>query len=172
MAEGLSQYAIGDWVVHHAYGIGQIKKIEIKPIHGEHVKCFRVKTKDGAFWFPKNRPDNPRIRPVATLDTIQDALKEFEKFVVDLNPDRKMWKKRIAEVKASDDIIETSKMVRDLTILQTQRKLNQTEQNALRDLTDCLVNEWATAMDADPNTIRRKLHNYIQACKERASVEI
>ena len=35
MTEIGTQYLIGDWVVHYAYGIGQIKKIEEKPIHGD-----------------------------------------------------------------------------------------------------------------------------------------
>lgn len=170
MAEGLTQYAVGDWVVHQAYGIGQIRKIEVKPIHGEQVKCFRVKTKDGAFWFPKNRPDNPRIRPVVTPDIIQRVIKELEEPVVDLDPDRKMWKKRIDEVKATDDLIVVGQVVRDFTILRTQRKLNQTEENALNDFTDCLLNEWSAAMNMDIGVVRRKLNNYLLVCKDRAGV--
>lgn len=164
MIEGSPQYAVGDWVVHHAYGIGQIKNIEVKPIHGKQVKCFRVKTKDGAFWFPKNHPDNPRIRPVATPEIIQRVQKELGKSVGDLDPDRKMWKERINEVKASDDLIEVSQMVRDLNILRTRRKLNQTEENALNDFTDRLLDEWSAAMNTDIGVIRRKLHNCIQTC--------
>ena len=30
MVEALSQYSIGNWVVHHSYGFGQVKKIEKK----------------------------------------------------------------------------------------------------------------------------------------------
>ena len=63
MVESLPEYTIGDWVVHQAYGVGQIKKIEVKPIHGEQVKCFRVNTKDSSFWFPKNCPDNLEFAP-------------------------------------------------------------------------------------------------------------
>jgi hypothetical protein len=29
MVESVSQYAVGDWVVHQVYGIGQIKKGEV-----------------------------------------------------------------------------------------------------------------------------------------------
>jgi RNA polymerase-interacting CarD/CdnL/TRCF family regulator len=170
MVENFPQYTIGDWVVHHAYGVGQIKKVEVKPIHGEQVKCFRVNTKDSAFWFPKNRPDNPRIRPVASPDIIQRVIAEFKKPVVDLDPDRKMWKNRIDETKASDDLIAASQIVRDLHILRTQRKLNQTEENALNDFTNRLIDEWSTAMKTDSSAVRRKLNKYIQACKELAEV--
>lgn len=43
------QFDIGEWVVHSHYGFGQIKDIEVKPIHGEPTECFMVRVKDGAF---------------------------------------------------------------------------------------------------------------------------
>jgi RNA polymerase-interacting CarD/CdnL/TRCF family regulator len=170
MVESLPEYTIGDWVVHHAYGVGQIKKIEVKPIHGEQVKCFRVNTKDSAFWFPKNRPDNPRIRPVVTPDIIERAIDELKKPDFDMDPDRKIWKKRIDETKASDDLIATSQIVRDLNILRTHRKLNQTEEKALNDFTDRLIDEWSTTMKSHTSVVRRELNEYIQASKALADV--
>jgi RNA polymerase-interacting CarD/CdnL/TRCF family regulator len=170
MAEINSPYSIGDWVVHHAYGIGQIKKIEEKPIYGELVACFRVKTKAGAYWFPRDGADNPRIRPVASQDMLQRVQEELQKNVRDLDPDRMMWKSRIDEVRASDDLIATSQMVRDFTILRTQRKLNQTEENALSHFTDRLLREWSATMKMDIEEVRSKLNDYLKVCKERASV--
>jgi RNA polymerase-interacting CarD/CdnL/TRCF family regulator len=168
MVEGLSEYTIGDWVVHHSYGVGQIRNIEVKPIHGEQVKCFRVKTKDSAFWFPKNRPDNPRIRPVVSPDIIERVIEELKKPVFDMDPDRKMWKKRIDETKASDDLIITSQIVRDLNHLRIHRKLNQTEEKALNDFTDRLIDEWSTTMKTESGVVRRELNKYIQASKALA----
>ena len=170
MTETLSQYNIGDWVLHHFYGVGQIKKVEEKPIHGKTVKCFRVKTKDGAFWFPKNQPDNPRIRPVATPKTIQRAIQELRKPVRNLNPDRKIWKKRIDEVKSSDDLTVISQTIRDLTVLKTLRKSNQTEDKALNHFSERLISEWAATMKLDVGTIRRQLNGYLQTIRTRASV--
>jgi RNA polymerase-interacting CarD/CdnL/TRCF family regulator len=170
MVESLPEYTIGDWVVHLSYGVGQIKKIEVKPIHGEQVKCFRVNTKDSDFWFPKNRPDNPRIRPVVTPDIIERVIKELQKPDFDMDPDRKVWKKRIDETKTSDDLIATSQIVRDLNILRTQRKLNQTEEKALNDFTERMIDEWSTTMKTDSSVVRRELNEYIQANNALAEV--
>ena len=170
MVESLPEYTVGDWIVHHSYGVGQIRNIEVKPIHGKQVKCFRVKTKDSAFWFPKNRPDNPRIRPVVTPDIIERAIEALKKPVSDMDPDRKMWKKRIEQAKASDDLIATSQIVRDLNHLRTQRKLNQTEEKALNDFTDRLIDEWATAMKTDSSVVHRELNMCIQASNALADV--
>jgi RNA polymerase-interacting CarD/CdnL/TRCF family regulator len=170
LTESSSLYSIGDWIVHHSYGIGQIKEIEVKPIHGEQVPCFRVKTKDSSFWFPKNRPNNPRIRPVATPDIVQRVKKELQKPVREFDSDRKMWKRRIDEVRAGDDLIATSQMVRDLTILRTQRKLNQTEEKALSHFKDRLLREWAATMNTDYETTQLKLNNYLQTHREEMGV--
>ena len=87
-----------------------------------------------------------------------------------MDPDRKMWKKRIDETKASDDLITTSQIVRDLNLLRIQRKLNQTEEKALNDFTDRLIDEWSTTMKLHTSVIRRELNEYIQASKALADV--
>ena len=88
MTERSITYSIGDWVVHHAYGIGQIKDVEKKPIRGEQVICFRVITNAGAeWWFPQNETDNPRIRPVASPDVMQRIQTELQQPIGDLDPD-------------------------------------------------------------------------------------
>ena len=69
------------------------------------MACFRVKIKEGAYWFPKKSADNPRIRPISSQDTLQRVKKELQKTVREFDPDRKMWKRRIDEVRAGDDMI-------------------------------------------------------------------
>jgi RNA polymerase-interacting CarD/CdnL/TRCF family regulator len=172
MTKIISSYSIGDWVVHHAYGIGQIKEIEEKPIDGKQVDCFRVKAMAGAeWWFPKNGADNPRIRPVASQDMIQRAQTELQQPGSDLDPDRDMWKTRINEVRASDDLIATSQIVRDLTILKTQRKLNQTESGALKHFTDRLLREWSATMNMDVKAIQLILNRYLRVYTKPVSVQ-
>ncbi len=165
MMTAFSQYNIGDWVVHQMYGVGQIKSVEKKPIHGEAVKCFRVETKDGAFWFPKIQAENPRIRPVVTPATLQLALGELEKTSQNLDPDRHIWKKKIDEAKTSDDLILVGQMIRDLTILKTLRKANQTEEKALHHFLERFINEWAAALKKDAEKIRRQLDQQLLAIK-------
>ena len=164
-----SQYLIGDWVVHYAYGIGQIKKIEQKPIHGEPQDCFQVTTQNGAdWWFPKYGADNPRVRPVATKEKLQCALDEFEKIVLDLNPDKNLWKGRMDEVMKSGDLIETVQIMRDLTVLQTQRKFNQMETKAFALFKDRLLREWSAVMNINIAKIEPELKRYLRVCKEGA----
>ena len=163
MSQITPEYAIEDWVVHQHYGVGQIKKVEIKPINGKRVICFRVKIKDGVFWFPTNLLENPRVRPVSTQKTITMALNLLQKANLNLDPDRKKWKSQIDQVKSSADLIEMCQLIRDLTSLKVIRKLNQTEEEALDRLKERVLREWSVSTGTDVEMNRIELEYYLQA---------
>ena len=89
-----STYSLDDWVVHSYYGVGQIKRVEFKPINEEEQECFKVKTKDSTFWFPTTDTDNPRIRPVASVALMKKVISQLrsEPNIVEL--DKKLWKQK------------------------------------------------------------------------------
>ena len=163
-------YSTGDWIVHSYYGVGQIKRIEIKPIHEEDTQCFKVKTNDSTFWFPTNDPNNPRIRPVASQDVIQKVIKNLRTKANELNTDRDHWKKKIDEVQADGDLLSISILVRDLSAQQILRDLNQTEKIALEKFKERLLREWASIMQEEIEKLRSTLHTYIQESQAKIKV--
>jgi RNA polymerase-interacting CarD/CdnL/TRCF family regulator len=162
-------YGIQDWIVHRSYGVGQVVKIEVKPIHGSPTECYRVKTKDGVYWLPLDSLDTPRIRPVATPDRLEQAVQELHKTDLTLDPDRHYWKKRIENVKEFGDLVAISCLVRDLSLLRTQRRLNQTEESALNTLTERLLREWSACAHKDIDRLRHKFNTTLQETKTRFS---
>jgi RNA polymerase-interacting CarD/CdnL/TRCF family regulator len=164
-------YSIDDWVVHTYYGVGQIKRIETKPIHGEDTKCYKVKTKDSTFWFPTTDEDNPRIRPVASKDIIHKVIKNLRRKSSKLDVDRKIWKKRIEEVQTNGDLLSMSIIIRDLSAQQVIRDLNQTEENALEHFKDRLVREWASITDEEIGDLRASVHVYIEESQAKIKVD-
>jgi len=172
MPKEKSPYEIGGWVVHHAYGIGQIKDVEKRLIDGEKVDCYRVKTKDGAeWWFPQNGLENPRIRPLASRYMMQRVKTELRQPVIDLDLDVDVWKSRINEVRVSDDLITTTQIVRDLTLLKTKRKLNQTESRALNHFTEHLLREWSASMNMDVQNVKLILNRYLRVFTKPVGVQ-
>lgn len=165
MAERL--YAIHDWIVHRNYGVGQVVKIEVKPVHGERTECFRVKTRDGVYWLPLDHLDTPRIRPVASPERVNKAIQELHNSDLTLDPDRFYWKGRIEEVKENGDMVAISQLVRDLSLLRTQRRLNQTEESALKLLTERLLGEWSACLHKDIDRLRQTLYTTLQETKTR-----
>ncbi len=164
-------YTINDWVVHTYYGVGQIKRIEVKPIHGEDTKCFKVRTRDSTFWFPAADIDNPRIRPVASKDVIHKVVKNLRRKSSKLNTDRRIWKKRIGEVQSNGDLLSTSILIRDLSAQQVLRDLNQTEEDALESCKERLLLEWASITGEQVEKLRSKLQGYIQESQAKIRVD-
>jgi RNA polymerase-interacting CarD/CdnL/TRCF family regulator len=163
-------YSTGDWIVHSYYGVGQIKRIEDKPIHEVDTKCFKVKTKDSTYWFPTTDTDNPRIRPVASQDIIQKVIKNLRRKANDLDMDREHWKKKIDEVQADGDLLSISILVRDLSAQQILRNLNQTEKVALEKFKERLLREWASIVQEEIEKLRVTLHTYIQESQAKIKV--
>ena len=162
MAKLTPTYSIGDMVVHRYYGIGQIDDIECKPLDGVKVECFKVKTDNGIYWFPTDSLDNPRVHPVASQELIQRAIEILQSAPHGLENDPIQWKERIDDVWADGDFLAISSLIRDLTALNTKKKLNRTQDQALTSLKDRLLMEWAASLEVDVKYIRPKLRAYLQ----------
>lgn len=166
-----SPYSVDDWIVHTYYGVGQIRRIETKPLHGEDTKCFKVKTKNSIFWFPTTEDENPRIRPVASKEIIKKVIRNLRRKSSKLDTDRKLWKTRINEVQSNGDLLSLSVIIRDLSAQQVLRKLNQTEEDALRFFKERLVREWASITGEEVESLRSEVHEYIQFSQSKIQVD-
>jgi len=164
-------YSVDDWVVHTQYGVGQIERIEAKPIHGDSTKCFKVRTNDCTYWFATNDIDNPRIRSVASKDVITKIIRNLRRKSSRLDTDRKLWKQRIAEVQSNGDLLSLSIIIRDLSTQQILRQLNQTEEDALEYFKDRLLREWASITQEEMDKLRSSLHGYIQVSQAKIRVD-
>jgi len=162
MAKLTPTYSIGDMVVHHYYGVGQIDAIECKPLNGVEVECFKVKIENGAYWFPTGSLDNPHVHPVASQALIQRAIEILQSAPHGLDNDPIQWKERIDDVLTDGDFLAISSLIRDLTALNTKKKLNRTQDQALNSLKDRLLREWAASLEVDVKSIRPKLRAYLQ----------
>jgi RNA polymerase-interacting CarD/CdnL/TRCF family regulator len=162
MAKFTLKYSLGDRVIHHNYGVGQIDGIERKPLNGVEVECFKVKTKNGVYWFPTDSVDNPRIHPVASQELIQKAIEILQSAPHGLENDPLQWKERIDEVKTNGDFMAISSLVRDLAALKSKKKLTLNQTQALKILEDRLLREWAASLDVDAKSIRPRLRAYLR----------
>ena len=114
------QFDIGEWVVHSHYGFGQIKDIEVKPIHGEPTECSMVRVKDGTFQFPIDPVENPRIRPAASQETIRRVIKNLRQKPSHLEKDEQYWTQQIKKVPLHGDLLTISQQIRDLSAQKAQ----------------------------------------------------
>lgn len=155
-------YSLGDTVIHRFYGVGQIDSIETKPINGVEVECFKVKTDNSVYWFPTDSLDNPRFHRLASQELIQEAIEILQSAPNDFGNDPVQWKERIDDVQSEGDFLAISSLIRDLSALKTKKKLNRIQDQALNNLEDRLLREWAASLEVDVRSIRPMLHAYLK----------
>jgi RNA polymerase-interacting CarD/CdnL/TRCF family regulator len=164
-------YSIGEWIVHSQYGVGQIKKTEVMPLHGEQTECFKVQVSGGAFWFPTNAVANPRIRPIASQEIIMKVIKNLRRKPGNLEKDKKYWTQRIKEMPLDGDLVIISKLIRDLSAQQAQKRLNDSQIKDLSKLSERLIHEWAAITGTERGKIRRRFNQYIRESKAKIIIE-
>ena len=162
MAEFSPIYSLGDRIVHRFYGIGRIEDVECKPLNGIEVECFKVKTNNSVYWFPTDSLDNPRVHPVASKELIQRAIEILRSAPCSLENDPLQWKERIDDVQTKGDFLEISSLIRDLVALKSKKKLNRTQDQALKNMEERLLAEWAASLEVEPKTIRPILHTCLE----------
>lgn len=161
-------YAVGDWVVHLIYGVGQVQKLETKPIGGVDQLCYRVRTDDGTFWLPAdNAAENERVRPVASPNRIQRALKALKKGPQKMAGNFQTRRKRIHEVTLDGDLSTDMKLVRDLNARQFKKGLNATEQDAFNTITKRFLQEWSISIGIETQEARLKLEQFLRESREK-----
>lgn len=162
MAKLTPKYALGDRIIHHYYGVGQINGVEPKHLNGVEVECFIVKTKNGVYWFPTDTVDNPRVNLVASKELVQRAIEILRSAPPGLENDPVEWNKRIDEVESGGDFLAVSSLIRDLAALKTKKKLDLKQAQALKNLEDRLIREWAASLEVDAKSVRPKLRAYLR----------
>jgi RNA polymerase-interacting CarD/CdnL/TRCF family regulator len=99
---------------------------------------------------------------VASQELIQRAIEILRSAPQSLENDPLQWKERIDAVQTDGDFLAISSLVRDLTALKTKKKLNQTQDQALNNLEERLLREWAASLEVDAISIRPMLEAYLQ----------
>jgi RNA polymerase-interacting CarD/CdnL/TRCF family regulator len=161
-------YSIGDRVVHRAYGVGKIDSVEWKTLNGTEVEYFKVKTENGNYWFPKDTVDNPRIHPVASKELLKKVIKTLRSTPQGLENDQIEWTEQIDKVLVDGDFLAISGLVRDLSVLKEEKKLDRILSKGLKTLENRLLQEWAAAEEVNMDSIRPKIQTYLR--ESRASI--
>ncbi|MCA9971764.1 MAG: hypothetical protein KC425_16175 [Anaerolineales bacterium] len=151
-------FDIGDWIVHKQHGVGQLTETMRHAISGEETLYFIMETANSSIWVPAEQLDGEHIRPLSTPEDIQEVVTVLQR------PPRRMVnnfntrKSRIRQVQQKGTPLALARLVRDLRARRRRKgRLSQTEEQALRTLTQQLVVEWARCMGVQAQAVRQKI---------------
>lgn len=163
MAENLDvTYHPGDWIVHLHHGVGEIECIEEKELGGDSTTYYKVNTKTKTLWVPLDKAENRWFRPLASPEEFDEIIEILQRPPREMHSNHNTRKKRINTVKSSGSLRELARLIRDLWGRREQRRLNNTEERALRRFTDRFLREWSVAKGLDEEEARHRMRELLQ----------
>ncbi len=168
MSDNGQTYKVGDWIVHLTYGVGQVEKIEQKPIGGAVKNCYHVRTNDGVFWLPIDNDDNERVRPIAGPKRIQRALAALRTAPKKMAANFRTRRKRIKEDSLDGDLNSDLTLIRDLNARQFKKGLNNTEQHAFNNIVKRFLQEWSLSKGIEIEEANEMLESYLYESRQKA----
>lgn len=139
-------FHVGDKVIHWSYGLGEIERIEEKPILGRPTNCYVFRTTDLTIWIPINDLQQHSLRSPTSpeefvkLSTILTS--PGEKLV----EDRALRKDQLMEQMRDGQLASICRVVRDLTHFKRSTKLNDQEKSILERAMNSLLTEWTYSL--------------------------
>ncbi|MDT8307555.1 MAG: CarD family transcriptional regulator [Anaerolineae bacterium] len=161
MAEQTHQYDAGSWIVHRYHGVGEIECIEEKKLGGDSRAYYKVVTDDSTLWVPLAEADESLFRPLASHEELEQVVQILQRPPREMATNHLSRRSRINNVRSENSLIEVARLLRDLWGRRAERQLNNTEERALRRLTNRLVSEWSVARDVDKATAEDQMRELL-----------
>jgi RNA polymerase-interacting CarD/CdnL/TRCF family regulator len=163
MAEQVNtDYRPGDWIVHLHHGVGEIKCIEEKELGGDTSTYYKVVTNNSVLWVPLDKAENRWFRPLASQEEFDEIIDILQRPPREMHDNHNTRKKRINTVKSEGSLEELARIIRDLWGRRAQKRLNNTEERALRRFTDRFLREWSVCKDLDEEEARQRMQSILQ----------
>ena len=140
------EFRIGDWVVHAAYGLGQLVSIEERKFSEAGARLFyEISLSMGTIWIPVDTEATSGLRPAMTgseLDHYRDVLMSRP---MPLNESYRQRQTDLESRLNQNSVQVVCEVVRDLTERERRKALSRTDAVTLKKTQASLYQEWATA---------------------------
>jgi RNA polymerase-interacting CarD/CdnL/TRCF family regulator len=139
-------FKVGDKVIHWTYGLGEIVRIEEKPINDHTTNCYVFQTSDITVWIPIDALQQHSLRQPTTPDEfvrLYDILTSPGEALLD---DRVQRKNHLMMQLKDGQLASVCRVVRDLTLAKRNGRLNYQERYMLERAENTLLTEWTYSL--------------------------
>jgi CarD family transcriptional regulator len=155
-------FNIGDKAVYPAHGVGVIEGIETREIAGTKQTFYVLKIMENGMTImvPTRNADNIGMREVISRDKIDQVFEILKE--QDVHLDSQTWNRRYREYMGkikTGSVFEVAKVLRDLSILKTEKSLSFGERKMFDIAKSLLVKELAVSLDVSEDEIETRLGN-------------
>jgi len=150
-------FCVGDKVIHSYYGLGEIVQLDEKEISGKKLQYYVVQVQDLTLWVPVQVTGRSSLRFPTPKSDYESLFVILRSPGEPLSHDRIERKNQLAE-KMKDGTLESiCTVVRDLTFLRKNMKLNDNDMTLLKRAENFLYNEWIFTLSISLSQAQKEL---------------
>lgn len=156
---GDKMFSIGDRIVHPMHGAGVVADIVSEKLDGEMIKYYALKLVSGevTILVPILQSEQVGVRKVCSKSKAEDVIEYFRDIPRD---EDKCWNRRYRENMLrirSGDILEVSKVVKNLLVRNHERELSTGEKKMFASAKQILFSELSLALNQSCDEIEKNI---------------
>ncbi len=156
-------FQAGDAVMHWAYGLGTVIRLEKRNVLGHTAMYYAVKIEGLTVWVPEDDDLNRRLRPPTSRARFPKILAQLTAPGKPLPMDRHERKLKLSECMQAGRVESLVEVIRALGAFSRIHTLNDYDQSFLRRARSLLAGEWGYALSLSPAEAETKLQHLIAA---------
>lgn len=154
-------FSIGEKVIHWTYGLGEIVRIEEKPINDQTTICYVFQTSDMTIWIPIDKTQQQSLRHPTKPDEFNRLYDILTSPGEMLQEDRVLRKNQLMAQMKDGQLASICRVVRDLTQYRRKTKLNDQERYILERAEKSLLTEWTYCLGLSPSQAHKAMSNLL-----------
>jgi RNA polymerase-interacting CarD/CdnL/TRCF family regulator len=154
-----SKYKIGEWLVHHQFGVGEIKDIVEKGLDEDRKTFYKVQTKKNTYWLPVGEENTDRVEPLRHKKNFKSMLEILAAKPEKIATNHKSRQKEIQERWNEGSLESRTRLMRDLNGRLNRKTLNFNERQTLKRIRTQFIDEWLLV---DSNLDRKEAKKRVQ----------
>ncbi len=156
----MAEFLIGEKAVYPGHGVAEITGVESKEIGGSAHKFYvlRLLAKDITLMVPMRNADTLGLRRIVDQESVDAVFEVLRRR--DAKISTATWNRRYREYMEkirTGSLTEIGGVLRDLSLLKTNKDLSYGEKNMLETARDLLVQELALAQDRSEAEVTAEL---------------
>ncbi|MBI4773547.1 MAG: CarD family transcriptional regulator [Deltaproteobacteria bacterium] len=159
-------FRVGDLAVYPAHGVGIIESLECKAVMGEEQDFYIMRILDSGMiiMIPIKNAGNVGLRQLISKEEINQVYRILEDRTTEI--DNQTWNRRYREYMEkikTGSLFEVAEVLRDLSILKSDKDLSFGERKMLDTARNLLVKEIALATEMEENQIEKQLNQIFKS---------
>lgn len=158
----MSNFHVGDFVVHQAHGPGEVIEVDVKTLNGHAENYYVVKINDLTLWVPVENQSASTLRlptPPDGFERLFDILRSPGEPL----PTDRLERKTFLSQRLRDGTLDSiCVVIRDLNAQRRIKKLSESDSAVYERAAKLLLSEWCLSLAVSPADAEQELNLLLQ----------